>query len=149
LNDAATTFHNPPLVAIHNLLRGARTIAVIGLSDNPARPSYEVSRSMRDFGYHILPVNPTIDAWEGVPAYPTLDAAVAALGPDEKIDIVNVFRRPLQVGRVVGDCLRLGLPALWLQLGVINEDAASRAARSGMTVVMDRCIYVDRAAMNR
>jgi predicted CoA-binding protein len=148
LNDGCS-FQNPRVDAIRELLRASRTIAVIGLSDNPARPSHGVSRSMRDFGYRILPVNPTIDAWERVPAYATLDAAVAALGPREKIDIVNVFRRPLQVDRVVDDCLRLGLPALWLQLGVINDEAASRAARAGMTVVMDRCIYVDRAAMSR
>jgi predicted CoA-binding protein len=149
LNDDPSAFRNPSQDAIRSLLRSARTIAVIGLSDSPARPSYGVSRSMRDFGYRILPVNPTIDSWEGVPAHPTLDEAAAAIGPHEKIDIVNVFRRPLQVGRVVDDCLRLRLPALWLQLGVINEDAASRAARAGMTVVMDRCIYVDRAAMGR
>jgi predicted CoA-binding protein len=148
-DDVTPTFRNPPLDAIRGLLQSARTIAVIGLSSNPARPSYGVSRSMRDFGYRIVPVNPTIQAWEGIPAHGSLDEAVAALGPHEKIDIVNVFRRPLQVGRVVDDCLRLGLPALWLQLGVVNEDAASRAVRAGMTVIMDRCIYVDRAAMSR
>ena len=141
------TFKNPPTAVIHQLLQSSKTIAVVGLSDNPARPSWEVSQHMRDFGYRILPVNPSLQAWEGLPAYPDLAAAAAALGPGEHIDIVNVFRRPLQVGHVVDECVRLGLRALWLQLGVINEDAAERAAESGMTVVMDRCIYVDRARM--
>ncbi len=132
---------------IRALLRASRTIAVIGISDNPDRPSYGVSVSMRDFGYRILPVNPALSQWEGIPAYPTLAAAVQALGPEERIDIVNVFRRPAQVGDVVDQCLQLGLRTLWLQQGVINEPAAERAVAAGMTVVMDRCIYVDRASM--
>ena len=140
-------FNNPSPAAIRDLLQKSHTIAVVGLSDNPARPSYDVSRSMQDFGYRIIPVNPVHETWEGIPSYPTLEAAVRSLGPDECIDIVNVFRRPAQVGDVVDECLRLGLPALWLQLGVINEPAAEKAAAAGMTVVMDRCIYVDRARM--
>jgi predicted CoA-binding protein len=140
-------FRNPPLAAIQALLRQSRTIAVVGLSDNPARPSHSVSRSMHRFGYRIVPINPGLEQWQGLPAFPTLEAATEALGPDERIDIVNVFRRPAQVGRIVDDCLRLGLPALWLQLGVVNEAAAARAAHAGMIVIMDRCIYVDRAAL--
>jgi predicted CoA-binding protein len=142
-----TSFSNPPAAAIQRLLATSKTIAVIGLSDNPARPSYDVTQSMRGFGYRILPVNPSLTSWQGLPAFPNVTAAAAALAPDERIDIVNVFRRPAQVGDVVDECLRLGLPALWLQLGVINEAAAARAQAGGMTVVMDRCIYVDRARM--
>jgi len=141
------SFTNPPAAVISELLQKSRTIAVIGISDDPARPSHDVSRSMRDYGYRILPVNPKLARWEGLPAYASLAAAAEALGPDERIDIVNVFRRPAQVGDVVEQCLQLRLPALWLQLGVINEAAARRAADGGMTVIMDRCIYVDRAAM--
>ncbi|HET7203849.1 MAG TPA: CoA-binding protein [Steroidobacteraceae bacterium] len=140
-------FQNPSREAIRALLEKSRTIAVIGLSDDPGRPSYGVTQSMRGFGYRIVPVNPMLDEWEGIPAHSDLDAAVAALEPGERIDIVNVFRRPARVGAVVDDCLRLGLPALWLQVGVVNEDAAARAAAAGMTVVMDRCIWVDRRAM--
>jgi predicted CoA-binding protein len=143
------TFQNPPPKAIRALLETAHTIAVVGLSDDPQRPSHGVTQSMRGFGYRIVPVNPALQAWQGIPAYPDLDAAVAAVGPDERIDIVNVFRRPARVGAVVDDCLRLGLPALWLQLGVVNEEAATRAAAAGMTVIMDRCIWVDRRAMTR
>jgi hypothetical protein len=132
---------------IRDLLRASRTIAVVGISDNPVRPSFGVTKSMLDFGYRILPVNPALTEWEGITAYPTLAAAVQALGPDDRIDIVNVFRRPALVGNVVEECLRLGLHSLWLQQGVINETAAERAVAAGMTVVMDRCIYVDRASM--
>jgi len=142
-----TTFRNPSLAAIRELLRVTQTIAVVGISDNPARPSFGVTTSMRDFGYRILPVNPALTQWQGIPAHPTLEAAVQTLRPHERIDIVNVFRRPAQVGTLVDECLRLGLPTLWLQQGVINEPAAERAVAAGMTVVMDRCIYVDRASM--
>lgn len=144
----AMTFENPPPAVVRALLERARTIAVVGLSDDPARPSHGVARKMVGYGYRILPLNPTLTQWEGRPAYPDLDAAVASLDAGERIDIVNVFRRPLQVGKIVDDCLRLGLPALWLQLGVVNDEAARRAADAGMTVVMDRCIYVDRAALD-
>lgn len=140
-------FENPPPAVVRALLERARIIAVVGLSDDPARPSHDVALRMAGYGYRILPLNPKLTQWEGRPAYPDLDTAVASLGAGERIDIVNVFRRPLQVGRIVDDCLRLGLPALWLQLGVVNDEAARRAADAGMTVVMDRCIYVDRAAL--
>lgn len=142
-----TTFRNPPLADIRDLLRRSRTIAVVGISDDPGRPSFGVTESMRDYGYRILPVNPRLAEWQGIRVYPTLEAAAQSLGPAERIDIVNVFRRPARVGEVVDECLRLGLPALWLQQGVINEPAAGRATAAGMTVIMDRCIYVDRASM--
>ncbi len=140
-------FRNPPVADVRALLQRSRTIAVVGLSDDPARPSFEVTQHMLGFGYTILPVSPSLQQWQGLPVHASLAAAVAALGPGQRIDIVNVFRRPLQVGAIVDDCPRLGLPALWLQIGVVNEAAAWRAADAGMTVVMDRCIYVDRAAM--
>ncbi len=144
----AMTFENPPPAVVRALLERARTIAVVGLSDDPARPSHGVARKMVGYGYRILPLNPTLTQWEGRPAYPDLDAAVASLDAGERIDIVNVFRRPPHVRKIVDDYLRLGLPALWLQLGVVNDEAARRAADAGMTVVMDRCIYVDRAALD-
>lgn len=140
------SFQNPPRDDVEQLLRATRTIAVIGISDNPLRPSWDVSQRMLGFGYRIVPINPQLGQWEGIPAHATLADAVAALGPRERIDLVNVFRRPALVGEVVDECIRLDLPALWLQLGVVNEDAALRAVRAGLTVVMDRCIYVERAA---
>jgi hypothetical protein len=141
------SFRNPATAQITALLRGARILAVVGLSDDPARPSFGVTRSMREFGYHILPVNPALQQWLGLPVFASLAAAQQSLEPGARIDIVNVFRRPARVDEVVDECLQLGLPALWLQQGVINEPAAARAAAAGMLVVMDRCIYVDRAAL--
>ena len=138
---------NPPFDEIAALLRRSRTIAVVGLSGNRERPSHRVSRAMQRFGYRIIPVNPSIQRWEGLPVAASLDAAVAMLGPGERIDIVDVFRRPEHVSGIVDDCLRLELPALWLQLGVVDDRAARRATEGGITVVMDRCIYVDRAAL--
>ena len=138
---------NPDAAAIAGLLRSARTIAVVGLSGDPGRPSFGVARAMRGYGYRIVPVNPGIAEWEGERAFPTLDDAVKAQPTGSPIDIVGVFRRPEHVAAVVDDCLRLGLPALWLQLDVIDDRAAARAQAAGMIVVMDRCILVERRAL--
>jgi predicted CoA-binding protein len=116
----------------------------VGLSDNPARPSYGVAEVMRNYGYRIIPITPSLASWNGLPAFPTLDAAVGSLAPGEHIDIVDVFRQPQHVAPIVDDCLRLRLPALWLQLGVVDEPAAMRAQKGGVTVVMDKCIKVER-----
>lgn len=140
-------FVNPPAADIANLLRGARTIAVVGLSDNPQRPSYEVASTLLDYGYRIIPVNPALAVWEGIRAVPDLDHVAEALGPGEQIDIVDVFRQPVHVAQIVDDCIRLELPALWLQLGVVDETAAQRAVDAGITVVMDKCIKVERMRM--
>lgn len=129
-------------------MRDAHTIAVVGLSRNQARPSYGVAWSLKLFGYRIIPVNPALDAVLGEPAVPTLDAALAALKPGDRIDIVDVFRRPEHVAAIVDDCIRLGLPALWLQEGVIDAAAAERARAAGIFTVMDRCLYRDRAALS-
>jgi uncharacterized protein len=140
-------FQNPPPEAIAALLKSARTIAVLGLSDNPARPSCSVALAMQRYGYRIIPVNPALKTWQGIPAIPDLGHLGSVLRPGDKVDVVNVFRQPEHVAAIVDECLALRLPALWLQLGVVDEAAAERARTGGMTVVMDRCIYVDRAAM--
>jgi uncharacterized protein len=140
-------FQNPPTSSVAALLKSARTIAVLGLSDNPARPSCSVSLAMQRYGYRIIPVNPGLKSWHGIPAIPDLSHLGSVLRPGDKVDIVNVFRQPEHVDAIVDECLALKLPALWLQLGVVNETAAERALAGGMTVVMDRCIYVDRAAL--
>lgn len=141
------SFRNPSEAAIANLLRAARTIAVVGLSGNSSRPSYGVARGLQRFGYRIIPVNPNLETWEGERAVPDLDHLPQVLAVGERVDIVDVFRRPEHVAGIVEDCLRLGLPTLWLQLGVIDQRAAERARAAGMVVVMDRCLYVDRAAL--
>jgi uncharacterized protein len=102
---------------------------------------------MHDYGYRIVPVNPALASWEGERAFPTLAAAVEAPIRGAGIDIVDVFRRPEHVSAIADDCLRLKLPALWMQLDVIDDAAAARAQSAGMTVVMDRCILVERRAL--
>jgi uncharacterized protein len=144
----AMLHHNPDSASIAALLRRARTIAVVGLSADPGRPSHEVARAMRGYGYRIVPVNPALARWEGEPAFPILAAAVAAQERDNPIDIVDVFRRPEHVAAIVDDCMQLGLRALWLQLDVVDEAAAARARAAGITVVMDRCILVERRALD-
>jgi hypothetical protein len=106
-----------------------------------------VARSLQKFGYRIIPVNPSADSILGEPCVPTLAAAVAALPAGERIDIVDVFRRPEHVSAIVDECIALHLPALWLQDGVIDEAAARRARTAGVFTVMDRCIFRDRAAL--
>ncbi|HEY6641732.1 CoA-binding protein [Povalibacter sp.] len=140
-------FANPAPDAIEALLRSARVIAVVGLSDNPHRPSYEVAATLLDYGYRIIPVNPALSVWEGIRAVPDLDHVSEVLSPGEHVDIVNVFRRPEHVDQIVADCLHLRFPALWLQLGVVNEAAAQQAIAGGMTVIMDKCIKVERMRM--
>src|SRR5436853_4214194 len=119
---------------ITDLLKRVRTIAVVGLSDSPLRPSHGVAAYMQSQGYRIIPVNPTIKGALG-------EKAVGSLSDiQEKIDIVDVFRRPEGVPEVVDEAIKLGVPAIWLQEGVINEDAAAKAREAGILVVMDKCI---------
>jgi predicted CoA-binding protein len=119
---------------ITELLKNARTIAVVGLSENPMRTSYGVSEYMQAQGYRIVPVNPTITEALGEKAYASLSEV------PEKIDIVNVFRRSEFVPEVVDEAIRLGVPAIWMQEGVVHEEAAAKARAAGIFVVMDRCI---------
>lgn len=118
------------------LLKKAKTIAVIGLSDDPGKPSYGVSRYLQASGYRVVPVNPQVTQVLGEKAYATLGEAAQ----HEKIDVVDVFRRPDAVPAIVDDVLKLGLPALWLQETVVHQEAAERARQAGVMVVMDRCI---------
>ena len=119
---------------ITELLKRANTVAVVGLSDSPLRPSHGVAAYMQSQGYRIIPVNPTIKGALG-------EKAVGALSEiQEKIDIVDVFRRPEWVPEVVDEAIKLGVPAIWLQEGVIHEEAAAKARKAGILVVMDKCI---------
>ena len=125
--------------AVAQALAG-RTIAVVGLSSDPSRPSYDVSRYMQRQGYRIIPVNPSEREVLGEPAYATLQDIPVP------VDVVNVFRRPEHVPAVVDAALAIGAPVLWLQLGVGHQAAAEHAQAGGMAVVMDRCIKVEHAA---
>lgn len=134
---------NEPAV-IQEILDRTHTIAVVGLSDHEGRASYGVSRFMQSQGYRIVPVNPRIESALGERAYADLDAAFAAL--EGKIELVNVFRAPEFVPEVVKDAIRLKIPYLWLQEGVVHEEAAGWAEQAGIKVVMDRCMLKERMA---
>jgi len=124
----------PQADPVTELLRNAKIIAVVGLSDNPMRPSYGVSAYMQSQGYRIIPVNPQIESCLGEKAYASL------LDVPEKIDIVNIFRRPEFVEEIVDEAIQLKVPAIWMQEDVIHEKAAEKARKAGIFVVMDRCI---------
>ncbi len=127
---------------ITELLKTAKTIAVVGLTDSPLRPSYGVSHYMRAQGYRIISVNPNITKWEGQKAYPSL------LDVPEKIDIVNIFRRPDAVPEVVEHAIQIKAPAIWMQEGVVHEEAAEKARQAGIFVVMDLCILKEHRKRN-
>jgi uncharacterized protein len=114
-----------------------RTIAVVGLSDNPAKPSHYVSEYMQRHGYKIYPVNPTLDTVLGEKSYASLTALPI------KPDVVNVFRVPSLIPAIVDEMLMLGLKNIWVQQGIVNREAAERAEEGGIRVVMDRCIMVE------
>ena len=143
----STMFRNPPADKIKELLRSARIIAVVGLSDDPSRPSHHVAEELQRFGYRIIPVTPKGGTILGEQAVPDLDHLGDVLKPGEKVDVVDVFRRPEHVAAIVEDCIRLRLPALWLQDGVVDEAAAEKAVNAGIFTVMDRCMFRDRAAL--
>ena len=120
---------------ITDILKQARTIAVVGLSDKPWRDSHTVARFMMDQGYRIIPVNPNVESVFGIPSLPRLDSI------SESIDIVSVFRRSEHVPGIVEAATRVKAATLWLQTGIVHK-AAKKAADAGMNVVMDRCIRV-------
>ncbi len=135
---------------VRSILENTRTIAVVGLTDKPGRPSLGVARYMQQQGYRIVPVNPKVEQVLGERAYPTLDAACEGLAAEgAKIDCVNVFRAPAFVPEVVKDVMRLHIPNLWLQEGVCHEEAAGWAEAAGVHVVMDHCMLKEHAAMHR
>lgn len=130
-------FSNPGQTEICQLLRGVRNIAVLGLSPNMDRPSFRVAQGMQELGYRIIPVRPKVTAVLGEQAYSDL-ASVPI-----RIDMVDVFRAPEHVPAIVDECIALGIRFLWLQDGVIHEEAAKRAQAAGITVVMDMCLWRD------
>lgn len=135
-------FANPSNEEIKTLFDKSQNIAVVGLSDKPYRTSYAIARTMQNHGFKIFPVNPNLDG-------PVLGEKPYASLKDieEHIDIVDVFRRSELVPPVAKEAVEVGAGAIWLQLGVVNEGAAEYASENGLTVVMDRCIKVDYAAL--
>jgi len=133
---------------IDELLKKSKTIAVVGLSSNPFRPSHGVSAYMQQNGYRIIPVNPKIQECLGEPAYASL-LDIPEKAVPEKIDIVNIFRRPEFVEEIVDQAIRLKVPAIWMQEDVIHERAAEKARQAGIFVVMDLCILKEHHARMR
>ena len=119
------------------MLRNIHNIAVVGLSSNTDRPSFRVAQAMQALGYRIIPVRPKVSSVLGEPAFPDLASV------PHKIDLVDVFRAPEHVPAIVEECIALGIKYLWLQDGVIHEEAAQRAQAAGITVVMDKCLWRD------
>jgi len=139
-------FDNPTKPEIEAFLKRARSIAILGLSETPGKPSHHVAEELQKFGYRIVPVNPTAKEILGERAWPDLESALKGAGP---VDLVDVFRRPEHVAAIVDECIRLKVPALWLQEGVVDEAAAAKARAAGLFVVMDRCIFKERIALPR
>jgi predicted CoA-binding protein len=133
----------PHTDAIREILQRSKTIAVVGLSSSPLRPSHGVSAYMQTQGYKIIPVNPDIRGALGEKSYPSL------MEVPDKIDMVNIFRRPEFVEEIVDQAIQLKIPAVWLQEGVINEKAAEKARKAGMFVAMDLCILKEHRARFR
>jgi len=134
-------FENPSREQIKTILEQAGAIAVVGLTNNPARPAYEVSEAMLHRGYRIIPVNPRGEDVLGQKGY----ASLADI--PEQIDIVNVFRRADQTPDIAREAVAVGARVLWLQLGISNEETARIAQDGGLTVIMDRCIKVEDAVL--
>jgi len=134
--------------AIGELLKRSKTIAVVGLSNNPLRPSHGVSAYMQSHGYKIIPVNPRVTECLGEKAYPSL-LDIPEQGAPGKIDIVNIFRRPEFVEEIVDQAIRLKVPAIWMQEEVVHERAAEKARKAGIFVVMDLCILKEHQTRTR
>ena len=130
-------FQNPSSDDLRDLLKAVKTIAVVGLSDNPSRPSYRVALAMKGLGYRVIPVRPAQTEVLGEKAYAQLTDLA------ETPDLVDVFRNPDAVDAIVDQCIAIGAKRLWLQEGVVNEPAALRARAAGITVIMDRCVWKD------
>lgn len=123
---------------IEQLLERSRVIAVVGLSNRPERASYGVARYLQRAGYRIVPVNPKLtEPVLGEQPYPDLDSV------PEPVDMVDIFRRPLDVPTIVEAAIRIKAPAVWMQLGIVHEEAAQRARAAGLQVVMDRCTAIE------
>lgn len=135
------SFENPTRDEIQRILKSSKTIAVVGLSDNPERVSHSVSKEMQKRGYRIIPVNPNATTILGERSYASLKDI------DVPVDIVNVFRRSEHTPPIAKEAVEIGAKVLWLQLGIVNEEAAEIAQNGGLTVIMDRCIKVEEALL--
>ncbi len=121
------------------LLKNSKNIAVVGISDKQERDSFGVAKYLVSKGYNVIPINPSLESWQGIKSYPNL----SSIPKNTKLDIVDIFRKPEAVGEIVEESIKVKPKAIWMQLGVINEEAGKKASDSGMTVVMNKCIMVE------
>jgi predicted CoA-binding protein len=128
---------NEQVTTIRRILSGSKTIAIVGLSPKPHRPSHQVARYLMEAGYVIIPVNPGQDTILGLTCYPDLRAIPAA------VDLVDIFRRSETVLPIVEDAIGIGAKFIWMQEGIVNSEAAAKAEAAGITVIMDRCTKID------
>jgi predicted CoA-binding protein len=136
------SFAHPDDDALRVLFARVKTIAVVGLSPQPARPSYRVAQAMQRYGFRIVPVRPLVDEVLGERAYARLADIPFA------VDLVDVFRAAEHVPAIVEQCLALHLPSIWIQEGIVHDEAAQQAQAGGMTVVMDRCLLKEYVRLN-
>ncbi len=129
---------------IKTILSGSRTIAVVGISDKPERDSYRVAKYLKEKGYEILPVNPAIEQWEGIRSYKSLQE----IPGEKKVDIIDIFRKSDAVLPIVQEALKIHPRTIWMQEGVVNEEAAQLAKKNSLLVVMDRCMMKEHARLN-
>ena len=129
------------VAALRRILTENRTIAVVGLSANESRPSFFAAKYMLDHGYRIIPVNPTYDEILGQTCYPDLESIPSS------VDIVDVFQRPDRVMQTTQSAIEIKAKVLWMQLGVVNEEAANLASKAGLEVVMNRCVKIEYARL--
>ncbi len=122
---------------IPQILQETKTVAVVGISDNPSRASYSVAMRMLSHGYTVIPVNPVLEEWNGLKVYPDLRSIPFA------VDMVDIFRRSEFVSEIVDEAIATKAKTIWMQLGVIDEVSAKRAEEAGLQVVMDRCVAIE------
>ena len=134
------SYQNPK--EIRQLLTQSKTIAMVGLSDKPHRPSHFVATYLQMEGYRIIPVNPRIQEVLGEPAYPDLRSVPVG------IDIVDIFRHPTEVDALVEDAIEIGAKSIWMQLAIVNRKAAERAKEAGLHVIMDKCVKMEHGRYN-
>ena len=135
--------HNPPLESIKSMLREKRTVAVVGLSPKPERDSHRVAQYLQEKCYDVVPINPGQKRILGRPCYPNLKAVPFP------VQIVNIFRRPDAVGPIVDDAVTVGAHVVWMQLGIVNNEAARKARDAGLEVVMNKCIKIEHKNMKK
>jgi len=132
---------NDDIETLRRILKENHTIAVVGLSANWYRPSYFAAKYLQDHGYRIIPVNPAYEEVLGEKCYPTL------LDIPDNVDVVDIFRKPEDVPPIVENAIKIGAKVVWMQLGIVNEEAAKRAREAGLEVIMNRCMKIEHARL--